>query len=568
MSKGEKIFKIFFSSASLIVFLILTVNLLSVLGWLIKIPITPYHFPIACIISILINYFIQKQCQKIEFKEYIISILIVILTICSALIIANQFLDVSYDGAWYHSIAIIKMKEGWNPIYELINSGQFGDVYIDSYSNKSIWSFGACVYALFNNINSIKIISSIMAFAVTFLAISIFGKWAKTKTQFLIIIIASICIGFNPIYLEQMYTNYIDSTLGLYCIFYVLLFISYYAKQTDFTNISFSALIISCIALMTNTKLTGLYFAATFFGFYVIIQIIKELKSKKFNFKWFKKMFITGFIGVALAFIIGINPFITNLIHGHNMFYPILGSEKIEVMGANIPESIRSKSNLEKLIIVNFSESINSTAYRDTKLQNPLAITENNNYQNLNQDTRVGAFGAIFSLSLYITILSLIFYSKKLLKKEPNSLIKSATFWTILYIFLNAIIFSESWWGRYYPILYTIPIILAIYYFLQESKSMKVIAIIIIGLLAFNNYQVAKATYNYQVVNSKSTTDFISKIENKKIVFWCYDPDKKWDYSYQTYFKEHNIQAISADSNIEDYDYKGFNIEIKVLENK
>lgn len=567
MLKKETALNTLFSAASLIILLIISVNLLSIFGWLMKIPISKFHFPLACIISIISNYFIQKRYRKMLLKEYIISVFLVILCFCLSLFVANQFLDVSYDGAWYHSIAIIRMKEGWNPIYELINSGQFGDVYIDSYSNKSIWNFGACIYALFNNLNSIKIISSLMAFAVTFLGISIFGKCTTSKTQFLIVTIVSICIGFNPIYLQQMYTNYIDSTLGLYCIFYVMLFLSYYLKQTDFHDMSFSILIICCIALMTNTKLTGLYFAATFFAFYIIIQIIKDIKLKKFNMKWFKKMFITGFIGVVVALIIGINPFITNVVRGHNVFYPILGSEKIEVMGANIPESLRSKSNLEKIIIANFSETVNSTSYRATKLQNPLAFNDDG-YQNLNQDTRVGAFGKLFSLSLYITIITLLIFSKKLLKKEENSDLKKAIFWTILFIMANAILFSESWWGRYYPIIYIIPLILAIYYFLEGNKKMKIVSLVITTLLLINNLKVANAIYDFQMVNSKSTTDFISEIEGKKVLFWCYDPDKKWDYSYQTYFKEHNINAISADSEIEEYDFKGYNIEIKILDDK
>ena len=218
----KNVLDICFSVAVEIILLIVTVNIINTLGWLVKISITPFHLPLAFILSSFINYLIQCKIIKIRLKDYIISLITFILIFIISLGIVNMFLDVSYDGAWYHSIAIIRLKEGWNPIYEYINSGQFGDVYIDSYANKSIWGFGATVLALFNNLNTTKIISTLVAFAVSFLALKIFGEYAKKKIHWLIIIVLSLTIGFNPIVLSQIFSNYIDSTLGLYTIFYCL----------------------------------------------------------------------------------------------------------------------------------------------------------------------------------------------------------------------------------------------------------------------------------------------------------------------------------------------------------
>ncbi len=565
MKNKDKFLDICFSSATLLILLILITNLITVLGWVVKIPMTSFHLPLSIIVTIILNYFLQTKYRGLSKKNYCISIFIFIIVFVVSLLIANMFLDISYDGAWYHSIAILKISEGWNPIYELINSGEFGDEFINSYACKGIWSFGASVYSFIGNINSTKIISSLVAFSVIFLSISIFGKLCKNKWQLILIIFLSIFIGFNPIYIEQLWTNYIDSTLGLYTIFYVLLFISFYLKQTDFTDKIFNILIISCIAIMTNTKLTGLYLAATFFGFYVLLKIFNDIKNKSFNFKWFKKMFWTGFIGVTIAFVIGINPFVTNVVRGHHILYPIFGSEKIEVMGENIPIAFRGKTNLEKLILANFSSTSNSIELVNNKFENPLDLDLINEYSNLSYDTRVCSFGTIFTLVLYILILSLIIFARKIIKGKSNKLLKGTFFLSCLFILLNAMIFSESWWGRYYVIIWIIPLLIAIYFVIEKDKILNIIALLIIVLTFINVGCTTIAMYN-KSLNAREISDYISSLEGKKIEFWCYDSTGKWDYFYLKYFEENDVLATPVENEIEDYDFQGVNIQIKIIE--
>lgn len=567
MDKKTKFLNICYSIATTILLLIFIVNLINLLCWLVKIPITKFHFPISFILTIGINYCIQKN-NKLDNISQIISIFSVVLIFVISLLVANRFLDISYDGGWYHSISIIRLSEGWNPIYELIESGQFGDIYINSYACKSIWGFGATIYSLFGNLNSSKIISTLVAFALFTLSMSIFGKKTKNKFEMLMVILISVMIAFNPIYIEQMYTNYIDSTLGLYCMCYFLLFISLYLKQNDFYNLNFKLLIIILIALMTNTKLTGLYLAASFFGLFIIPKIIKDIMKKEFSFKWFKTMFFTGFIGVSAAFIIGINPFVTNIIRGHNMFYPILGIESIEVMGNNIPEFLRNRSNLEKIIIVNLAETTNNTNYTTTKLSNPFDIEEDIQSR-ITHDTRVGAFGPLFPTIIYILIISVSVFLKKILNSKENKLFKQVIFISCLYIILNAMIFSESWWGRYYPIIWLIPILISIYYILQNNKLIKTAGVILLFIAMLNCGIVYKHVNNNYKENSRPITDYIKQIKNgSTVLFWCNDPVKKWDYAYMKLFEENGIKSISADEPIEYADFRGYNIEIKILKNK
>ena len=122
MKKKSKFLNICFSVASFIILLIFVTNIITVLGWLIKIPISKYHLLLAFIATTILNYYLQFRYKNISKYEYIVSMGIAILCFGFSLYIANLFLDISYDGGWYHSISIIRLADGWNPIYEFVNS--------------------------------------------------------------------------------------------------------------------------------------------------------------------------------------------------------------------------------------------------------------------------------------------------------------------------------------------------------------------------------------------------------------------------------------------------------------
>jgi len=243
--KKNKILDICLSFATFFLLFFLITNLVTVLGWLVKIKISFLHLPISFVITNILNYLLHRK--KLDLKFYSVSIIIQILVILVALFIANMFMDVSYDGAWYHLTTIINMKNGWNPIYEVLETEYYGDVFINGYACKSIWLFGANVLALFGNIDSTKIISTLMSFSVVCFSLYIFGNKAKTKFQWIITICVSILFALNPVYIGQIFTNYIDSTLGLVLTIYVLLFLSMYLHIFDFKDKIFCLICILCI---------------------------------------------------------------------------------------------------------------------------------------------------------------------------------------------------------------------------------------------------------------------------------------------------------------------------------
>lgn len=557
----ERFLDICLSLATFILIFFFMTNAFSVICWLLKINISIFHLPIAFIISHFINYFFHKK--KLSLKEYLIIIISACLIILIALVISNLFMDISFDGSWYHLTSIISLKNGWNPIYEELKTPYYGDVFINGYACKAMWTFGANVLAFFGNINSTKIISTLISFAVLSLSIYVFGKKAKTKVQFIAIIICSILLAFNPVFLSQLFTNYIDSTLGLMTLIYIVLFVGLYFKVFDFYNKTFQLICVLSIALMMNIKMTGLFFAAVYFGLFLILKLINIIKNK--DVKLFKTIFITGLTGVLLGLFIGINPYITNVVNGHNVFYPLFGKEKIEVMGANIPEPLRNMSSFEKQVYSLFYNSSNSISREDIHLKN-LLMVEEGELTTFNQDTRIGGFGPIFGLTIILTIFSLMLFLKEIMA-DQNKEYKVPLFIGIGSIFMMSLIFPESWWARYFVALWALPILTCIYYIYKNKIKYWIAATLVIITLIVNVVIVGRSAVLYNKNYSTPTMEYINTLSGKNITYNSLDaaPSHMFEFVFTEYFKEHGVKKITSsyDDNIK-WDYEGFRVKIQI----
>lgn len=566
--KENKILNILFLMALFIISFIFVTNIITTLGWLVKIPITSFHLIIGFILNILVVYFLQKKKFAFEKKDYLKVVIGSLLVVIISFIVAILFMDISYDGSWYHLTSIIRMKDGWNPIYEHINSGYYGDVFIDSYANKAVWSFSACCYKLFGMMNSSKMFSTLLAFSTCLLSISVFLRLVKDNKKItkLAVILISMLIAFNPIYVEQMFTNYIDSSLGLLVISYIVLFMAYYLEQFSFKDLIYKYYIVILIAIMANVKLTGLFFAGVFFFIFLGLPMFKSLKNK--GLKEFKRIFFTGFIGVALVLFIGINPYITNVLRGHNMFYPIIGKEKIEVMGENVPDYIRNKTILEKIAVVNFSETVNSPNAEEMKLLNPFSLNINS-YKNMGVDTRVGAFGPLTMLAMLFIFGLLFRYFKYLINKKENKLLLLS----ILAVIVIAIIFPESWWGRYYPELFLIPCFFTLYLVLSNKKALRVSGYIIICILVLNIGLIFGKSFYYNYIVKCSMDTALIGVNKSDIVYEAKYPNftcetDAFDYVFMNYFKEKGVNATSVcklDNKDYDWNYDLVNVKIRKI---
>lgn len=560
--KSINIIELFIDISLFSLFFIFLTCLLSILGFLIKIPITKYHLIISFGITLLAFYFIKFKQKKFNLKKYLLSIIGFIILVAISISISCLFMDISYDGVWYHLRCITRLSNGWNPIYELINTNNWGDIFMDTYPCKGFWIFGANVLALTNNIDSTKIMSIILCFCTFSVCLRFFHQMIENKHKTLISILCSLIICLNPIFMSQLFTNYLDSSLGFLLIIYFILFASYYFDFISNDDIEFKIMIIILIALMMNLKLTGLFFAAIL---YLIFYLLNIKKIKKNFWKEFKNIFITGLIGVCFGLLIGINPYITNIVRGHNPFYPIIGKNSINVMGENVPKTIREKSNLEKLIVVNFSNTTNSISPYDYNFKNPLVVSMDE-LEAIQHDTKIGGFGPLFPLALCISIIGSLIIFYKFLKGNLTLNQKRLNILNLIILVL-AIIFGESWWARYYVILWVVPVLISLSLIITNKSFYKILGYLCLIIMILNIYFVSKSVYNRQTTFSKPIMKYLKTIEGKDIEYSV--TDDNFIFAYEKIFSNKNINAtlIKEKENI-DWDFEGINVKIRGVENE
>jgi len=414
------------------------------LGYLFRIPITPYHFPVALLINVIavIRFYGPKNEQ---FKElfYYLSFLIIFGFIAS---VVNDF---SCDGQGYHLKGVLALSSGWNPISNhYIIDGALG---IKSHSHvnhfpKAFWIISAALNKSIGNIETGKMFHFLFM-VVSFVLVKYFIETNLKLEQRYSIVIGAI-VALNPITIVQMNTYYVDGLLASLLTSLIILSINMFFIEKTKVN-QFSFLIFLLVILLVNIKFTGLVYSVFFIA---CTCIIYYLKFKIFN-KHFILWSLSGlFVGVI---IIGYQPYVTNTLHYHN---PFEGAVNILDMSDNTakghaPEAFIKKTRVYKMFYSIFSRSDNRSD-KYPNLKNPLMtdIKELSNF--IDPDTRFGGFGPFFPLVMVFSI-SIFPFTYKYTK---------ANLWKYGIIFVvmivSALLIPEPWWARFCPQLYLVPVII------------------------------------------------------------------------------------------------------------
>ena len=302
-------------------------------------------------------------------------------------------------------------------------------------------------------------------------------KWA---------IMISALLAFTPVVLPQIFTYYVDGIMGICFVIelFLLMIINPKEKIDKMTCIN----LISICALFVNLKFTGLVCSGVIAAIYYFYWLIANRKEK--NFKYiFKRVTILFVIVFSIAiFVVGSNSYVKNTIDHHMPLYPLMGEGKVDIMTKNEPKAFQGKSNLEKFTISLFSKTENVTYSMEPTKKLPIRVYRAELDAMFIPDIRIGGFGPLFALIFIITILLFIPLMVLFYKNEKQNI--KYILLPLASILITRIMVGESWWARYVPQLYFIPVgtlLLAIYgrkYF--GKKLMKLIPYIILIPIVLN----------------------------------------------------------------------------------
>ena len=239
------------------------------------------------------------------------------------------------------------------------------------------------------------------------------------------------------------------------------------------------------------------------------------------------------------------------------MFYPVLGDDKIDLVGDNCPQKLQGKTNLKQIyysIISTVDNNVDESVYVS---KNPLTITREE-LSNDSFDIRLAGWGPLFYLltiiSVGLAIIILVMYvNKEHHKKDKNLFLLVYTFCIIVVV---ALIFPDSWWARYYPILWILPLLLLIMlsYVCENKKIVSYICVFIMSIMFFNNLVLYYSTINNYNYQNKIIHSELNSCKNKKC--FVYTDQYLFGYTVSEMFKRNNSDIKFVKEDKVSWDYK------------
>ena len=518
VNKKNEILDILKTSAIILfIFIIINIAVSSVLFFA-HISISNNNFLIALMLTIIftIYYFRKKTNNKIIIIASILSIIIFI----TSIFICSKTYDLTWDGNTYHKLAVGMLKNGWNPIYEkaedyiandIDNIGIKDDgknsIWIEHYP-KASWIFAANMYSVTNNIECSKILNLLMAY----ICFSIVLSYMNKKTNLIWACIIALLVTINPITIVQTLNFYIDGIMSLTIYMIIFVFVDKYinkGKEDDSDN---NLILTLSLILCINLKFTGLIYAAFFCFMFFVLDMYRAYKNKDFTQEFFRYVKLyTCIVGISVV-IIGYSSYIKNQINNGNFFYPLMGKNKVDIMTYNEPKSFQTRNVLDKFVtsIFGVSENVKSNVTdNDPKTKIPFTIKEKEIEQYNKPDLRISGFGVWFSGIIIISILVIVYQMCKDKDKENNILCLAFAITCSILILLT----DGSWWARYTPYLYLIPII-ALYMLVKKGKKEKILAALLSTLMVINIsfiFYTTLKTYNEKYTIIKNNINIMKK---------------------------------------------------------
>ncbi|EDM38243.1 hypothetical protein PBAL39_01472 [Pedobacter sp. BAL39] len=433
--------KTLFFTGAILLGTIAAVLLVISVGFFVNVPVGPWQFPFAFLLSSATFFYFGKASRNIAIKAVLISISIIIASILCSL----YFYDVSYDGQSYHMEGIYQLKNGWNPVKALLPDSVNMAIYINHYA-KGVELPQSAIYSMINKIEAGKATNLIILAATFCLTLSCLLSFDKLPTRKSILIGFIAC--FNPVTVNQLISTYVDGQLSLIliCFLVTILLITRNANPTNLMLLSV------VIIIAGNIKFTSLVyivlFSAAFLLWLLINKRIDVLKSTLYT------ALASGLISVA---VVGYNPYLVNTTEFGHPFYPLMGKKTVDIMTHNLPNGFEGRNMFDKFFTSLFARTDNVMVGngKEVTMKLPFSINKTDVVGAYQIDTRIAGFGPLFSA---IFILSHLLLLMLLIGQRPGWHSLKNWIYFLGVITVSIIIIPESWWARYTPQLWCVPL--------------------------------------------------------------------------------------------------------------
>lgn len=442
---------------------------------LLNIPVTGLHFLLTFAGALLFSFFFARERDDAgwSLKGFLAPAAVSLIILVLSILIAAWFFDFSWDGQSYHQEYIIRLKNHWNPTQSYLPyTVPLAEVC--NYYSRGIETIQSTLYAFTGCIETGKATGFILFFATLFLCYSfLFRQAGLSKPKAWILALITAC---NPVFLYQAFTYYIDAHIYF---LYVILIVS--AIRIFMTGDNIPMILYGfAIILLLPAK----FIAIPMTGILVIALIVILLLYRRY--KLFVKVVAVSAVCSAIGFfLVGYQPYVTNLVNHSSPFYPFSGAGAAP--GAPLvdqsPEGFPEKNRVSKFFISVFSPTENLQHAETSRTPGiKIPFTLNKNELRIVWDQRLGGFGPFYGGTFLVSVILL---TALLLRLTPGD----RRFLICLIVPLTASVFiiSEPWWFRYVPQLWLFSVILILFAELKwKNRFSTVLSGIVYVALALN----------------------------------------------------------------------------------
>lgn len=497
---------------SLLLFPFIILTLSHLLFWT-NFKLNAWVFPISLILLFPSLLFFTKKW----FDKNVIKTTFIIWGITASIIfilqsISGWFVDVSWDGQMYHQDGVIALANGWNPLKEYLKDTGFGEWVVNQFFS-SAWIYEANAFLFFGKIETAKffnIFFALTAFLFSWFTFNNFKPNSK-KWNFLFALV----LAFNPIFLSQIFTFYVDNQILSITIILISLLVTLLASKQINTIKNIYVLIAISVFLLISLKLPAIGFTVVYLGGGGIYLLIKK---RFIDFK--KYAIICSVIGIVAVGIYGYHPFIRNVINYGHPFYPM---NKLDMLHNAQPGDFMEHNRFRNFIVSQFSYSGAVIYPENSTIKSPLSTKDLGAFAQ--PDSRTSGFGSLFGLSiiiLLITWLYALYNNKQTLNKWH---------WIAAVLLISVFIHPACWWARYVGQFYIIPLSFSwLLWSFYKTRTSKILAGILLAVLSFNSLLIAKVNLkhniNYSSILHKQLNG-LKGIKNVTAFFGCYEANKQ-----------------------------------------
>jgi hypothetical protein len=493
--------------AGYIVITYLAILLLVSGGFLLHIPISPYHFPLGMITGVVFWSWFAGEQRRVVVASIGMFFLLGIGGLCLAVAIP----DLSYDGQAYHAEAIMQLSRGWIPLYDSGASDHFrwpNGFWVVNYP-KASWMLGAAIYKTTGRIEATKVANVLVLIA------SFFFSYRATRLLIpvgrLLATTSAILFCFNPVSTCQLFSNYVDGQITSLTV----IIMSAAALWMVSRRRRYLLVIGAAFVIITNLKFTGLILAAYSCGaiLFMCFVFFRNKQQCLEGVAWLGASLLIG------AVFVGASPYMQHLASKKHIFFPLVGKNRMNPLRHIRPPDLEGANPFARFSTGIFSRSVQTRWPNECKPKKPWQLFPDELSEFAAPDAEPGGFGPVFGLAICATAIAI---GICLAACRHFVIPLTVMGFLLLSVFAN----PESWWARYVPQLGLVPALGFISILSSPHMRHRISMALVLSLPAFvNMWLVCAVNWSYCIHEGLRLQEALHQLANRKApVAVCFGP--------------------------------------------